>query len=115
MKGAHLLRHSLATGMLRHGASLREIGQVLRHRGVNTTEIYAKVDLTGLRATRSTVARDWRCAMNDLHDALTEYLAMRRSLGFILRLPASLLRNFVAFIERSGSPFITTKLAVQCP
>ena len=48
--GAHLLRHSLATGMLRHGASLAEIGQVLRHRAVNTTEIYAKVDVTTLRA-----------------------------------------------------------------
>ena len=50
LKGAHLLRHSLATRMLRHGASLPEIGQVLRHRSVNTTEIYAKVDIAGLRA-----------------------------------------------------------------
>ena len=49
IKGAHLLRHSLATGLLRHGASLPEIGEVLRHRSPNTTEIYAKVDLDGLR------------------------------------------------------------------
>jgi site-specific recombinase XerD len=35
--------------MLRHGASLPEIGVVLRHRTVQTTEIYAKVDLDGLR------------------------------------------------------------------
>lgn len=49
-KGAHLLRHSLATGMLRRGASLAEIGQVLRHRVPNTTEIYAKVDVKGLRS-----------------------------------------------------------------
>jgi site-specific recombinase XerD len=55
LKGAHLLRHSLATRMLRHGASLPEIGQVLRHRGVTTTEIYAKVDLAGLRA----LAQPW--------------------------------------------------------
>jgi len=55
LKGAHLLRHSLATRMLRHGASLPEIGQVLRHRGVNTTEIYAKVDITSLRA----LAQPW--------------------------------------------------------
>ena len=48
--GAHLLRHSLATGMLRRGASLAEIGQILRHREPNTTEIYAKVDLQGLRS-----------------------------------------------------------------
>lgn len=49
-KGAHLLRHSLATGMLRHGASLAEIGEILRHRLPNTTQIYAKVDLDALRA-----------------------------------------------------------------
>jgi site-specific recombinase XerD len=49
-KGTHLLRHSLATGMLRRGASLAEIGQILRHRLPNTTEIYAKVDLSGLRS-----------------------------------------------------------------
>ena len=50
LKGAHLFRHSLATRMLRHGASLPEIGVVLRHRAVQTTEIYAKVDLDSLRA-----------------------------------------------------------------
>jgi site-specific recombinase XerD len=53
--GAHILRHSLATGMLRSGASLDEIGEVLRHRTRNTTEIYAKVDLRGLRS----LARPW--------------------------------------------------------
>jgi site-specific recombinase XerD len=54
-KGTHLLRHSLATGMLRRGASLAEIGQFLRHHSPNTTEIYAKVDLSGLRS----VAQPW--------------------------------------------------------
>ncbi len=49
-KGAHLLRHSLATQMLRGGASLTQIGQILRHQLPQTTEIYAKVDLTALRA-----------------------------------------------------------------
>lgn len=48
--GAHLLRHSLATGMLRGGATMAEIAEVLRHRRAQTTEIYAKVDLSGLRA-----------------------------------------------------------------
>lgn len=48
-RGAHLLRHSLATTMLRRGASLSEIGQVLRHRSPNTTEIYTKVDFGALR------------------------------------------------------------------
>jgi site-specific recombinase XerD len=48
-KGAHLFRHTLATEMLRHGASLSEIGQLLRHQHPNTTTIYAKVDLPSLR------------------------------------------------------------------
>jgi site-specific recombinase XerD len=48
--GAHQFRHALATQMLRRGASLREIGDVLRHRRVHTTTIYAKVDLRALRA-----------------------------------------------------------------
>jgi integrase/recombinase XerD len=39
--GAHRLRHSAATEMLRHGASLPEIGEVLRHREQKTTAIYA--------------------------------------------------------------------------
>lgn len=49
-RGAHVLRHSLATGMLRNGASLAQIGQVLRHQLPQSTEIYAKVDFNALRA-----------------------------------------------------------------
>lgn len=49
MHGAHLLRHSLATDLLRRGASMADIGDVLRHQHPQTTEIYAKVDLTRLR------------------------------------------------------------------
>ena len=48
-KGAHLLRHSLATHLLRRGASLAEIGDLLRHRHPDTTMLYAKVDLVALR------------------------------------------------------------------
>jgi integrase len=47
--GAHVFRHSLATEMLRRGASLDEIGRVLRHRHPDTTAIYARVDLNALR------------------------------------------------------------------
>jgi site-specific recombinase XerD len=53
--GAHLLRHSLATDLLRHGTSLGDIGEVLRHRLPQTTEIYAKVDVDRLR----TLAQPW--------------------------------------------------------
>jgi site-specific recombinase XerD len=49
-RGAHLLRHSLATQLLQTGASLVEIGELLRHRDLETTRIYAKVDQGALRA-----------------------------------------------------------------
>ena len=47
--GAHVLRHSLAADLLRKGASLAEIGDVLGHRRPDTTALYAKVDLVALR------------------------------------------------------------------
>jgi site-specific recombinase XerD len=53
--GSHQLRHTAATGMLRAGAPLREIGQVLRHRSALTTAIYTKVDFEALRS----LARRW--------------------------------------------------------
>lgn len=48
--GAHILRHSLATNLVRHGASLEEIGETLRHRSRRSTMIYAKLDIDGLRS-----------------------------------------------------------------
>ena len=53
--GAHRLRHALATEMLRQGATLVEVSQVLRHRDLATTAIYAKVDFATLRQ----VAQPW--------------------------------------------------------
>jgi integrase/recombinase XerD len=53
--GAHRLRHTAATRMLRAGCSLAEIGQVLRHEQLRTTAIYAKVDYAALR----TLALPW--------------------------------------------------------
>ena len=53
--GAHRLRHTLATAMLRAGASLSEVGQVLRHRSARSTALYAKVDEVALRP----LARPW--------------------------------------------------------
>jgi integrase len=54
-KGAHLLRHTAATQMLRHGLPLAQIGMVLRHRGIDTTAYYAKVDSALLRQ----IAQPW--------------------------------------------------------
>lgn len=53
--GAHVLRHTLASELLRRGAALPEIGQVLRHQSLETTAIYAKVD----RAALSRLALPW--------------------------------------------------------
>lgn len=52
---AHLLRHSVATSMLRHGASLQDVAALLRHRSITTTQIYAKVDVEALM----TIAQPW--------------------------------------------------------
>ncbi len=52
---AHVLRHSVASSMLHHGASLQEIAVILRHRFIATTEIYAKVDVVALRQ----IAQPW--------------------------------------------------------
>ncbi len=52
---AHLFRHTLASRMLCQGADLREIAQVLRHRALISTEIYAKIDLGALQE----VVRSW--------------------------------------------------------
>jgi site-specific recombinase XerD len=52
---AHLFRHGLATKMIRHGASISEIAEILRHRSQTTTAIYAQVSFEALR----TVALPW--------------------------------------------------------
>lgn len=56
--GTHILRHSLATDMLRKGASLADIGDVLRHRSAMTTTIYAQHDVDALRS----ISRPWPTA-----------------------------------------------------
>ena len=55
VKGAHVLRHTAATEMLRHGVPLDKIGLVLRHRGIDTTAYYAKADVALLKQ----VAQPW--------------------------------------------------------
>ncbi|WP_329056229.1 tyrosine-type recombinase/integrase [Amycolatopsis sp. NBC_01488] len=58
--GAHRLRHTLATEMLRRGVKLVDIGQVLRHRDLATTALYAKVDLATLRSIALPWPGEWR-------------------------------------------------------
>lgn len=52
---AHLLRHSVATSMLRQGATLKDIAGILRHSSIETTQIYAKVDIAALQQ----IAQPW--------------------------------------------------------
>ena len=56
--GSHLLRHSLATRLVNAGASLDEVGDVLRHRSRTSTMIYARLDIDGLRS----IAKPWPVA-----------------------------------------------------
>lgn len=56
--GSHVLRHSLATNLVRKGASLAEVSDMLRHRSRGSTLIYAKVDIEGLRS----IAQAWPSA-----------------------------------------------------
>jgi site-specific recombinase XerD len=59
--GCHLLRHTAANQMLRGGASLFQIGKILRHENVNTTSYYAKVDFQKLR----TIVQPWPIKNNE--------------------------------------------------
>jgi integrase len=56
--GAHILRHSLATNLVRCGASLDEISDMLRHRSRASTMLYARLDIDGLRS----IALPWPVA-----------------------------------------------------
>lgn len=53
--GSHILRHSLATNLVQRGASLEEIGDMLRHRSRASTLLYARFDIDGLRS----IAQPW--------------------------------------------------------
>jgi integrase/recombinase XerD len=58
---AHLLRHSVASSMLRQGASLQELSALLRHRSIETTQIYAKIDVTALQLIAQPWPEVWSC------------------------------------------------------
>ena len=82
--GAHALRHTAATEMLGAGASLSEIGQVLRHREQRTTARLRDGRPRGATARPALAADGSRCGMTALRQALDDYLRIRRQLGFTL-------------------------------
>jgi Phage integrase family len=96
-KGAHQFRHALACQMLRQGASLSEIGELLGHRSPQTTAIREggsglARDVGAALARRRTVT-SWRKAVED-------YLDLRRSLGFKLLEAKVGLISFASFLKQ---------------
>lgn len=74
---AHRLRHGLASDLLGEGASLIDIGQVLRHKHLESTAIYAKVDLARLRQAAPALAGGG--TMTTFSQHVDDYLRLRRS------------------------------------
>ena len=82
----HALRHTLACRLLEHGSSLKEVADVLRHRSLNTSLIYAKLDNREAGRRRAAVAGERvMSARITLAARVEEYLAERRRLGFELK------------------------------
>ena len=113
--GPHRLRHTAATQMLAGGASLPEVGQVLRHSPAAHHCHLRKSGPQPARYLGQTLAHGHRAGgdqVRALVAALDDYLALRRSLGFKLARAAKLLAQFVAYCDTHGAEFVTTELAL---
>ena len=108
--GPHRLRHTAATEMLRGGASLAEVGQVLRHEHHG--------DDLHLRQGRSRIAGDvgdavaTGVAMSRLSLLADEYLQTRRAFGYKLTSQARILSGFVRYLDEAGATRITVETAL---
>ncbi|MEZ0606707.1 tyrosine-type recombinase/integrase [Paraburkholderia sp. IW21] len=114
-KGAHLLRYSLATELLRRGASLDDWSIA----PASATDDDADLRQGGYRcATAHRPAAAGECIMRkspvtpSSQISLDQYLALRRALGVKLRLPGRLLQSFVDFVDAAGATYIPTDLAL---
>ena len=107
-RGAHVLRHSAATAMLRGGASLAGVGAVLRHRSPSVTALYAKVDRPPV-GDRPALGRE--VAM--LSDDANRYITLRRTLGYKLVKAERHLRAFAHFAAGRGETHIRTASALD--
>ena len=107
---AHRLRHTVATELLRRGAGLCEIGQLL------ATAAPRSPRLRQGRHRRPPPARPplaGRCGMSAFRSAAADYLAIRRAVGFKLQRAEGLLFSFVGFLEAERATRVTTQLALR--
>ena len=106
--GAHRLRHTTACAMVTAHVPLERIGQVLRHRSLQCTAIYARVDLESLRCSlsrgRTEVQSD-----EALEEHVDDYLRLRRALGFKLERHGQILPQLVAYLEAAGASTVTQR------
>jgi len=90
-----------ASEMVNRGASFKDVADVLGHQSLQTTGIYAKLDL----ATLSDVALPWMEIPNEskcFTCTARRYISIREALGFQMRAERTLLRDFVNFVESHG-------------
>lgn len=105
LTGAHMLRHTAASRMVNAGANFKEVADVLGHRSLQTTGIYAKLDLDAL--AKRGAALDRGCAMSDGIDFdrhLEAYLAIRDALGLTAGTRGSLLCSFLDHARGATAP-----------
>ncbi|MFB6421581.1 tyrosine-type recombinase/integrase [Bradyrhizobium tunisiense] len=109
-RGAHIFRHSLATELLRSGATLPEIGQAAAREPRHHPDLRE-----GRRRCAENIepALAGRPAMTNLRSALDKYLSMRKGLGYKYEHQTRRLADFVAFMEKRKARIITTKLAME--
>ena len=109
--GAHRFRHALASELLREGASLIDISQVLRHRDLATTADLRQDRSRATASGRPALARSR--TMSALSQHLEGYLRLRRSLGHELADAARLLPRFVTYLDAHDIAFVTVQVAVD--
>ena len=101
---AHLLRHTMASRLLEGGSSLKEVADILRHRSLNTTLIYTKLDSKNLAAGRIAVAgvHSMSTAPTTMQSHADSYLNERRQLGFALRATGYAITSFARYVDDLG-------------
>ena len=106
----HRLRHTAASELLRRGAPLVEIGQLLRHRTELTTDDLRQGRPGSSAGAGAAVAG--RCVMSPLHDTLADYLQIRRALGYKLERAGKLLPQYLDYLDDRGERLVTIENAL---